>query len=320
MATLNQLEAFVTAVSTGTFTGAAAELKMSQPAISDLIRRLEAELGAKLFQRGARQLILTAEGEELLPFARQSVVAARMGASAVRAVQSLGGGTATFGLLRNAEFYLRTDLARNFHLAHPNVRIRLVGQNSWETGRDVTRGQLDAGLVTLPIDDEELDVLPLARDEIVYVTADKRRAQKPPSILDIAGAPLVLYDAHYARTDPARRQLNDRAQLSGVSLEPKIEVEYLATALSLVAEGFGDTIVCRSAVASEVEPRGLTAISMAEPMYDTLALVKRRGMSLSPATREMAALAFSALVTHARSEVGTVELIPIDGLLEQFLG
>ena len=90
MATLNQLEAFVAAVATGTFTSAAADLKMSQPAISDLIRRLEAELDAKLFQRGARKLVLTAEGEELLPFARQSVLASQMGASAVRAVQSLG--------------------------------------------------------------------------------------------------------------------------------------------------------------------------------------------------------------------------------------
>ncbi|GAA1263230.1 LysR family transcriptional regulator [Arthrobacter pascens] len=320
MATLNQLEAFVAAVATGTFTGAAADLKMSQPAISDLIRRLEAELDAKLFQRGARKLVLTAEGEELLPFARQSVLASQMGASAVRAVQSLGGGTATFGLLRNAEFYLRTDLAKNFHLAHPKVRIRLVGQNSWETARDVTSGQLDAGLVTLPIDDEELDVLPLARDEIVYVTADELRAQKTPSIADIAAAPLVLYDAHYAKTDPARRQLNDRAQLGGLTLEPKIEVEYLSTALALVAEGFGDTIVCRSAVASEVEPRGLKVVSMAEPMYDTLALVKRRGMSLSPATREMAKLAFSALVAHAKTNAGTVELIPIDGHLQRFLG
>jgi DNA-binding transcriptional LysR family regulator len=222
-------------------------------------------------------------------------------------------------LLRNAEFYLRTDLARNFHLAHPKVRIRLVGQNSWETASDVTSGQLDAGLVTLPIDDEELDVLPLARDEIVYVSADEHRGQRPPSIADIVAAPLVLYDAHYAKTDPARRQLNDRAQLGGLSLEPRIEVEYLSTALSLVAEGFGDTIACRSAVASEVEHRGLRVTSMAEPMYDTLALVKRRGMNLSPATREMASLAYSALVAHAKSAAGTVELIPVDGQLERFL-
>jgi DNA-binding transcriptional LysR family regulator len=319
MTTLNQLEAFVAAVSLRTFTAAAEALKMSQPAVSDLIRRLEAELGASLFQRGGRRLILTAEGEELLPFARQAVQAAAMGENAVRAVQSLGGGTATFGLLRNAEFYLRTDLARNFHIAHPDVRIRLMGQNSWETAGDVARGQLDAGLVTLPVDDENLDVLPLARDEIVYVTADESRAQIAPTIVDIASAPLVLYDAHYAKTDPARRQLNERAQLGGVALNPTIEVEYLATALALAADGFGDTIACRASIVSEVAPRGLHFVPFAEPMYDTLALVKRRGMSLSPATREMARLAYTSLVAHAESDAGTVELLPVDGQLDRFL-
>ena len=72
-------------------------------------------------------------------------------------------------------------------------------------------------------------------------------------------APLVLYDAHYAKTDPARRQLNERAQLGGVALNPTIEVEYLATALALAADGFGDTIACRASVVSEVAPEASTS-------------------------------------------------------------
>ncbi|KPX25645.1 hypothetical protein ALO72_200247 [Pseudomonas syringae pv. delphinii] len=44
-------------------------------------------------------------------------------------MMSLGGGTASFGLLRNADFYLGTNLAKNFHNLYPDVRIRLVGQN-----------------------------------------------------------------------------------------------------------------------------------------------------------------------------------------------
>lgn len=318
--TLAQLEAFVAAATGQTFTAAAAELGMSQPAVSDLIRRLEGEFGVPLFNRSGRTLLLTAAGEELLPYAEQTVFSAKQGTDAVNALLSLGGGTATFGLLRNAEFYIRQDLAKRFRQNHPNVRIRLVGQNSAETVSDVVGGQLEAGLVTLPIEDDHLDVLPLARDEVVYISANPERTQTPPDIDAICEAPLILYDAHYAQTDPARKQLSSRARLRGKTINAGIEVEYLSAALSLAADGFGDTIACRAALESEVYPLGLHAISLADPMYDTLALVKRHGQLLSPATKEMARLAHSALIDHQTSDHGTAEILSGAHDIEAFLG
>jgi DNA-binding transcriptional LysR family regulator len=319
--TLTQLEAFLAASSNQTFTGAAKQLGMTQPAMSDLIRRLETELGAKLFQRSGRRLVLTQAGEQLLPHAAQAVRSAAHGSEAVKALSSLAGGTATFGLLRNAGYYFGTDLAKRFRQLYPKVHIRLVGQNSAETVNDVLEGSLEAGMVTLPLEDERLQIVPLARDEVVYVTASNERAQTPPSIADICKAPLVLYDAHYASTDPARRQLNQRANLSGLIIDPEIEVEYLSTALSLVADGFGDTIAPRAAIASEVAPRGLNYVSMADPMFDTLALIKRRGEFLSAPTRELARLAHSALVAYQGSSAGTAELLPnTHATVQAFLG
>ncbi|MBT8163133.1 MULTISPECIES: LysR family transcriptional regulator [Arthrobacter] len=318
--TLAQLEAFVAAATGQTFTAAAAELGMSQPAVSDLIRRLEGEFGAPLFNRSGRSLVLTAAGEELLPYAEQTVFSAKQGTEAVNALLSLGGGTATFGLLRNADFYIRQDLAKRFRQKHPQVRIRLVGQNSAETVSDVVAGHLEAGLVTLPVEEDHLDVLPLARDEVVYVSAVPERVQTPPDIVAMCNAPMILYDAHYAQTDPARIQLSARARLRGLTLNPGIEVEYLSAALSLAADGFGDTIACRAALESEVFPRGLHAVSLAEPMFDTLALIKRHGQLLSPATKEMARLAHSALIDHQASDHGTAELLGGAHDIEAFLG
>ncbi|MEU1178657.1 LysR family transcriptional regulator [Streptomyces sp. NPDC005820] len=315
--TLMQLQAFVAAAARGTFTAAADELKMSQPAISDLIRRLEDELGTKLFQRG-RSLVLTAAGEQLLPHAEQAVASARLGAQAVRSQLDLAGGTATFGLLRNADYYLRTNLAQRFRTRYPDVRIRLVGQNSAETAQAVAFGTLEAGLVTLPVPDEDLDIVPLARDELLYVTADAARAHTPPTIDDFCSVPLVLYDAHYATTDPARRQLNERAQLAGQRIEPVIEVEYLSSALALVSEGFGDSVMCRAATLSDAMPANLRTVPFAEPLYDTLALVRRRGQILSPATREMARMAWDSLVEHQAGPHGTAEITASTGQLSRF--
>ncbi|MGP3937193.1 LysR family transcriptional regulator [Nonomuraea sp. KM88] len=307
--TLQQLQAFMEARKGGSFTAAARSLGLTQPSVSELVRRLEDELGMELFRRAGRGLVSTLAGDELAPFAEQALAAADQGVTAVRALRDLEGGTATFGLLRNAEFYALSELALRFHRRHPSVRVRLVGQNSTETAAAVQRGEIEAGMVTLPVDHEGLAVTPLVRDEVVYITADAGRAATPRTIADVATAPMILYDAHYGDTDPARRQLATRARLSGVSIEPLIEVEHLASALTLVQAGVGDTLACRAAVASATFPVGLHVARFAEPMYDTIALVTRRGHALSPATRELARFAQQTLFDHARGPHGTTTVI-----------
>ncbi|MFI8907208.1 LysR family transcriptional regulator [Streptomyces albidoflavus] len=289
--TLNQLKAFVEAQRLGSFTAAARSLDIAQASASELVRRLEAELDAELFVRSSRTLTLTAAGQELLPYAQEAVAAADGGVRAVHSLGSLGGGTATFGVLRNADYYLLANLVQMFHARYPAVRVRLVGQNSAETASAVAAGDLEAGLVVLPIDDEGLAVTPLMRDEVRYVSAAEKRTREPVTIEAFAAAPLVLYDAHYGWKDPTRRQLAERAQLAGVTVDPLIELEHVEAALKLAATGVGDTIASRAVIASPTFPAGLRTASFAEPLYDTIALVRRRGHPLSRATRELARLA-----------------------------
>ncbi|MEU2889550.1 LysR family transcriptional regulator [Streptomyces albidoflavus] len=293
--TLNQLKAFVEAQRLGSFTAAARSLDIAQASASELVRRLEAELDAELFVRGSRTLTLTAAGQELLPYAQEAVAAADGGVRAVHSLGSLGGGTATFGVLRNADYYLLANLVQVFHARYPAVRVRLVGQNSAETASAVAAGDLEAGLVVLPIDDAGLAVTPLMRDEVRYVSADRERTREPVTIEAFATAPLVLYDAHYGWKDPTRRQLAERAQLAGVGIDPLIELEHVEAALKLAAAGVGDTIASRAVIASPTFPAGLHTAPFADPLYDTIALVRRRGHPLSRATRELARLAEDTL-------------------------
>ncbi|MFI2781292.1 LysR family transcriptional regulator [Streptomyces sp. ALB3] len=289
--TLVQLRAFVEAERLGSFTAAAHAMDIAQASASELVRRLEAELDTELFLRGSRTLTLTSAGQELLPYAQEAVGAADSGARAVRSLGSLGGGTATFGVLRNADYYLLANLVQMFHARYPAVRVRLVGQNSAETALAVAGGRIEAGLVVLPIDDEGLAVTPLMRDEVCYVSASAERTRTPVTIEAFSRAPLVLYDAHYGWKDPTRRQIAERAQLAGVRVDPLIELERVEAALELVAAGAGDTIASRAVIASPSFPAGLHTASFAEPLYDTIALVRRHGHPLSRATRELARLA-----------------------------
>jgi DNA-binding transcriptional LysR family regulator len=288
--TLQQLTYFLAAAEHGSFSAAAESLFMAQPSLSEQIRRLEAELGVALFARGGRGLELTEAGRLFRPHAERTVADAQEAAESVREVRDITGGTVTFGTFSSAHHYLLVSLIEDFRARYPNVRVRAIGQNSSEVADEIREGHIEAGLVALPIDDRGLDVRPAMQEEVLYVSADQERLREPMTVERLAAAPLILYDARWGADDPMRRQLRERAQGAGVTLEPQIEVEYVTAALELAARGLGDTLSSRQMIRS----RGLTKLSgvpFDPPLYHNFAFITRRNAHLSPATREFMKLA-----------------------------
>src|SRR5215211_5785184 len=289
--TLQQLRYFLAAAERGSFSAAAEELLMAQPSLSDQIRRLEAELGVALFARAGRRLELTEAGRMLRPHAERTLAAAEDALESVKAVRTLTGGTASFGTFGSAHHYLLGGLVQDFRRRYPDVRVRVIGQNSVEVADAVREGRLEAGLVALPVDDRGLEVRPSISEEIHYVSASPQRLAQPMTIAAIAAATLILYDVRWGAVDPMRRQLNERAQRAGVRIEPEIEVEYMTAALDLAARRLGDTIASPSVLVTRGFSRRLSSVSLDPPLYDTYAFVTRRGAHLSPATRAFLELA-----------------------------
>ncbi|MEV6623036.1 LysR family transcriptional regulator [Amycolatopsis sp. NPDC051106] len=302
--TLTQLRALVATARLGSFTAAGTALGYSQAAISELVRRLEEECGLQLFHRGGRRLALTPAGVQLLPHAQQTVSAAENAEDTVKAVRGLTGGVASFGLFRNADFYLLAELGERFATAHPAVRVRLVGVNAALVAEAVAAGDLEAGIVVLPVTPAGLEITPLARDEVLYVSADPAHVGAPVDITTLAGRRLVCYDAHAGWADPDRLQLAERAQLAGVRLEPVIEVEQAQAALHLVARGVGDTYLSRAVAERLLRTEGLRlhTTTFDPPLHNTFALVRRQHTQLSPATAELARLAVDLLLRNSTLE------------------
>src|SRR5215204_1717924 len=289
--TLQQLRYFLAAAEHGSFSGAAESLLMAQPSLSDQIRRLESELGVALFARAGRRLALTEAGRMMRPHAERTLAAAADAVESVKAVRTLTGGTATFGTFGSAHHYLLGGLVQDFRGRHPDVRVRIVGQNSAEVADAIREGRLEAGLIALPIDDRGLEVRPSIREENHYISASPQRVAKPKTIEEIAAAPLILYDARWGPVDPMRRLLAERAQKAGVRIEPQIEVEYLTAALDLAARRLGDTIADPGVLVTRGYARKLFSVSLDPPLYDTFAFITRRNAHLSPATRAFMDLA-----------------------------
>lgn len=302
LVTLSQLRAFLAALDLGSFTAAAVFLETTQASISELISRLEREIGMKLFTRGGRRLVPTPAAIALQEHATQSVSAIDNGLEALRAIKSLEGGTCTFGVLRNAAYYDLSDLVQRFHRKYPKVKVRLVGLNSTFVAESVAHGELEAGLVVLPIEESNLTVRPLFRDEVLFASTKRPVNQGPVTIEEVAAAKLVLYDAFAGWKDPTRRQLLERARLRGIHIDPAIEVEHVETALSMVATGAADTIVSSTIALGVAFPPGINTFPFADPLYDTVALVQRKGIFLSPATAKIAQLAERTLLAKVAAQ------------------
>ena len=253
---------------------------MAQPSLSEQIRRLEAELGVSLFARAGRRLELTEAGRLLLPHAERTLDAAREAAESVREVRELTGGTVAFGTFGSAHHYLLGGLVAG--LPHARTRTCACASSArtpprWRT--PCATGQLEAGLVVLPVDDRGLDVRPAMQEELLYVSAEPRRTREPVTIEALAGAPLILYDARWGADDPTRRLLRERAQRAGVSSSREIEVEYMTAALDLAARGVGDTLAPRS-ILTAARPVAAAVQRLVRP-----AAVSRRSRSSPAATR-----------------------------------
>ena len=242
--TLQQLSYFLAAAEHGSFTAAAEELRLARPSVSEQIANLEAELGVALFVRAGRRLQLTDAGRQLRPEAERTLAAAGEAADAVRRARTLLGGTASLGTFSTAHHLLLPDLVEAFARRHPEVAIRVVGENSVQLADAVRTGRLEAALVALPIDDDGLVVgPPVAEFEVVYASADLGRTTAPVGVEELVRRPLVLPEARWGEQDPTRRQLAERAQRAGLVLRPRIEVQHAGAALELAARGLADTIV-----------------------------------------------------------------------------
>jgi DNA-binding transcriptional LysR family regulator len=301
--TLQQLQYFLAAFRHGSFSAAAEELHLAQPSLSEQVRRLEAELGVRLFQRVGRGVTPTEAGQTLRPHAERTLDAAEAARDSVVAVRELRGGTATFGTWGTARYYPGVDFVAEFRHRHPSVRVRVVGLNSSEVVEAVRAGELEAGMVSLPIDDRGLDVQPIMHEEIVYASTDPSRVRTPVTIESLASVPLILSDASYSAEDPMRRQLAELAQRVGVSIQPQIDVEDIEAAIELAARGLGDTIVSRGillAMGKRVSKR-LGWVPFADPFFTTFAFVARANAPLSPASREFLSLARERLAALAQA-------------------
>ena len=294
MLSLHQLRCFLAVYELGSLTAAAEQLGYAQPSISEHVRGLERSLGIELFTRVGRGVVPTPAAESLRPHAGRTLGAAEEARRAVQSVTALETGTVRFGIFGTARLYAGAALVADMLRDHPGVRVELIGQNSAEVQEELRRGRLEAAMIAVTqVSTEGLQVTPVARDELVYISADPDRLRSPVTANRLARAALVLPETTWRATDSTRVVLRRMLHETGYTPTTRIEVEDVETAVELVGMGLADSVIHRG-VAAQLLPRlAPTAghVSLRPRQFDTLAIVHRAGATLSPAAQLMTDLA-----------------------------
>jgi DNA-binding transcriptional LysR family regulator len=293
MLSLHQLRCFLTVYEQGSLTAAAEELGYAQPSISEQIRSLEKSIGLPLFRRVGRGVVPTTVADTLRPHAEATIAAAEEALRAVQRVKAFETGTIRFGMFGSARLYVSAGLVVDVLERYPGVRVEIVGVNSSEVLEDLRRGRIEAALIAAPPTNEGLEVIPVARDEMVYVSLDPERTASPVTARKLGDARLVLTDTSYRATDSMRLALRRMLHEAGLNPQTRIEVEDVETAIELVGRGLADTVV-HSGAAKELVPRlapGASWTVLRPRQYETFAIVHRVNATLSPAARLMIELA-----------------------------
>jgi DNA-binding transcriptional LysR family regulator len=238
---LRQLQYFVAVVRHGQFTRAADELWITQPALSQQVRRLEAELGVALLRRTSRGVEPTPAGEELL--ARAETVLAEV--SRARADMDRHAG-ATRGRVRVAASAadaprLPAALAA-FHRAHPALQIALRHASAAEVAALAQRGSVDvavAGLDAAPPPGVDVTPLPDEPMHVIVAPEDPLTAVGRAGLADLRGRPFILPEPD----TPLRRTVMRACQAVGFSPVPLFEVSDPASVRHLAHAGLGVSVV-----------------------------------------------------------------------------
>ncbi len=298
---IRQLRAFVAIAESGTFTAGALRVHVTQAAISMQIRQLENELGARVFVRAPRHVILTEAGEHLLQRARQIL---REHDAAVDEIAELAG--AERGRLRigSASAMILTEplpkLLKELHKQHPAAEIAVNSGTSEALVDQILAGELDIAFVSLPVDVRGIQTERLTEDQLVAIASPRHKLAKQRTIsaYTLAGEKLILGE----RGGNTRRLIDQFFAQAGVSLHVTMELSRQAAIRRMVEEDMGVGIVPLQSVREEVEKGRLVRwwIEGAEINWQ-LGLAQLSGGYESPIVQKFGTLARKYFANQAKS-------------------
>jgi DNA-binding transcriptional LysR family regulator len=278
---INQLEVLVTVARERSFSRAAEVLGRTQPAISQAIRRLEQEIGEKLFDRSSKDGTLTAAGEVLLDHAKHILNIRDAASRSMRELRELQDGKVTVSANEHTVFYLLPVIAE-FRRRHPNIKVEVRRGVASRIPREVTSRDVELGVVSFAPEDRSIKAIHVLTDSLVLIVDPGHRlaGREMISINELDEEILIAHNAQ----SPYRQKVIEAFVRHRTGMHIAIEVPSLEAIKKLVEKGAGVALVPRLTSEDEISAGTLSAIRIKELRLERkLNIIYRRNSALSHA-------------------------------------
>jgi LysR family carnitine catabolism transcriptional activator len=284
--TPRDLDIFLVLAETGSFRRTAAQVHLSQSAVSGVVARLEESLGTRLFDRTTRSVHLTAAGQVFMEQAKLLNAQTHEAVQRVLHITQIQSGKVSLAALPSLAATVVPRVMARFAEQHPEIALQLHDTLSGPAFDLVRAGTVDFALTAANPDYADLDYTPLSADGFVLLIPLNHRLAKgktPLNWLQVAEL------THISMPLPASvRQYANAAFIEHrIAFQPRYEVEHIATIHAMVRAGLGVAALPELAAAFVQQEGVLTRRLTGPDIQRPLGVVTRRNRSLSPAAQEM---------------------------------
>lgn len=277
---------FYHAASSGSFSEAAKRLFITQSAVSQSIASLEDKTGCKLFIRKTRSIRLTQEGEVLMKHIEQAYNFIKTGEAKIKEIQNLEYGEIRIGVSDTVCRYFLLPVLQKFTAAYPNIKIRVINRTSPQIIDILKNGNVDLGIVTLPVDDKNINIIKYTEAEDIFVAAarfEQLRGRKT-NLRELSEYPLLLLQKDSA----TRRNLDSFFEAQNISIVPEIELESIELLVEFARIGLGIAHVLKESAEAHINSGCLFRVDIAENMPKrTVGIALLKNMPYSQSTERL---------------------------------
>lgn len=280
---INQLEVLAVVAREKSFSRAADSLNRTQPAISQAIRRLEQEIGEKLFDRSSKDGTLTLAGEVLLDYAKQMLNLRLTAQNAIKEMRDLHHGKVTISANEHTVFYL-LPIIQEFRRLYPLVKIEVQRGVASRIPKEVMAREVELGIISFKPNDDSVKSIPVGTDELALIVAPNHTLANKSSV-SVKELGVETFIAHNAPS-PYRQKVIETFEKHNTRLNISVELPSLEAIKKLVEKGVGVALVPKLTAQTEIANGQLKALSVPEMKLERkLNIIYRRNSVLSHAAK-----------------------------------
>ncbi|HEY9059789.1 MAG TPA: LysR family transcriptional regulator [Pseudobacteroides sp.] len=274
---------FYHAAKSESFSSASGKLFISQSAVSQSVKSLEGKLGIKLFVRKGKQMVLTSEGSLLLTHVEQAYNFIKTAEHKLFEIQNMDAGEIRIGASDTVCRYHLVPYLEQFNTLYPKIKIHVINRTSSQILNLLKNGIVDFGIVTLPVDSDDVDVREFMSVQDIFVASDKyyELMGKSISFKDLSRYPLLMLE----KNSSTRRNMDSFFKEAGVFITPEIELESVDLLVDFAKIGFGIACVLKESAADSLNKNELFEVLTEEDLpIRKLGIISMKSVPLSKAS------------------------------------